>query len=212
MINRLDVIVLGLLRARPRTGYDVRKWLGTYGRTIGYTAVPSQIYRQLARLEERGWAESVTDPRSSGPDGRLYSITDAGRDTFHEWATSEYEPVPRPMDPEFQVRMFFTQHLGPEALLRLVRTELSYRRAQHQHPSPYDPTILAEDAGADETAWAEEVYLLASERGRLLASVLITWLELTEARLDRLAASARAARPGRGDRTRDDADAADRTS
>jgi DNA-binding PadR family transcriptional regulator len=70
MIKRLDVIVLGLLTARPRTGYDVRKWLETYGRVIGYSAPPSQIYRQLTRLEDRGWAESVIDPRSSGPDAK----------------------------------------------------------------------------------------------------------------------------------------------
>ena len=72
MIKRLDVIVLGLLTARPRTGYDVRKWLDTYGRVMGYTAPPSQIYRQLARMEERGWAESVLD---RAPPGRTRSCT-----------------------------------------------------------------------------------------------------------------------------------------
>jgi DNA-binding PadR family transcriptional regulator len=183
MIKRLDVIVLGLLTARPRTGYDVRKWLDTYGRIVGYSAPSSQIYRQLARLEDRGWAESVIDPRSSGPDAKLYTLTDAGGQAFDEWASAPYEPVPRPMDPDFQVRMTFTQHLGPEALLELVRTELHFRREQHQHPTPHDPTLLPEDASPQDRAWSQEVYLLGSQRGRFLVSTFITWLETTEARL-----------------------------
>ena len=183
MIKRLDVIVLGLLTARPRTGYDVRKWLDTYGRVVGYTAPASQIYRQLARLEDRGWAESVLDPRTSGPDARLYTLTAAGREAFDEWATAPYEPTPRPLDPDFQVRMIFTQHLGPNALLELVRTELRFRREQHQHPLPDDPTMLPDDASPEQRAWLQEVQLLSTQRGRYVVSSFITWLEATEARL-----------------------------
>jgi DNA-binding PadR family transcriptional regulator len=183
MIKRLDVIVLGLLTARPRTGYDVRKWLDTYGRVMGYSAPASQIYRQLARLEDRGWAESVLDPRTSGPDAKLYTLTGAGRAAFDEWATGPYEPSQRPMDPDFQVRMTFTQHLGPEALLKLVRAELQFRRVQHQHPLPHDPSLLPEDATPEQRAWLQEVQLLGTQRGRYVVSAFIAWLEATEARL-----------------------------
>jgi DNA-binding PadR family transcriptional regulator len=183
MIKRLDVIVLGLLTARARTGYDVRKWLDTYGRVVGYTTPASQIYRQLARMEERGWAQSVHDPRSSGPDAKLYILSDAGRTAFAEWATAPYEPSQRPMDPDFQVRMTFTHHLGPEALLELVRTELQFRREQHQHPLPHDLSRLPDDATPEQWAWLQEVELLGAQRGRLVVSAFIAWLELTEARL-----------------------------
>jgi DNA-binding PadR family transcriptional regulator len=183
MIKRLDVIVMGLLRARPRTGYDVRKWLDVQGRVVGYSAPTSQIYRQLARLADRGWARSVADPRSSGPDAKLYEITDEGRQAFDEWARSPYEPAERPLDPDFQVRMQFSQHLGPAAILDLVRIELRYRRVQHEHPLPYDPTLLPEDAGPAEQRWAQEMFLLLTQRGRFVVSNYITWLETTEARL-----------------------------
>jgi DNA-binding PadR family transcriptional regulator len=195
MIKRLDVIVLGLLTARSRTGYDVRKWLDTYGRGVGYTAPASQIYRQLARLEDRGWAESVRDPRTSGPDAKLYTLTDAGRQAFDEWATGPYEPSQRPMDPDFQVRMTFTQHLGPEALLELVRTELRFRQEQHQHPLPHDPTLLPDDATPEQRAWLQEVQLLATQRGRYVVSSFITWLEATEARLTLLVQNRRRGLP-----------------
>jgi DNA-binding PadR family transcriptional regulator len=183
MIKTLDVILLGLLRARPRTGYDVRKWLDVYGRVLGYSAPSSQIYRQLVRLEDRGWAESVVDPRSTGPDAKLYNLSEAGREAFDAWATAPYVPLPRPLDPDFQLRFQFTQHLGPEALLAVVRTELRFRVDQHRDPLPFDPTLVPEDADDDEIAWSKEVYLLGTQRGRFLVSTLITWLEATEARL-----------------------------
>ena len=189
MIKRLDVIVLGLLKARPRTGYDIRKWLDTYGRIMGYSAPTSQIYRQLTRLAERDWAYTVADPRSSGPDAKLYVLTDLGHEVFEEWATSPYEPAERPMDPDFQVRLRFTQHRGPAAALDLVRTELHYRRAQHERQFPYHPTLLPEEAGPAERAWDREMHLMLNQRGRLLASTLITWLETTEVRLAALVES-----------------------
>ena len=190
MIKRLDAIALGLLRGRPRTGYDIWKWLDEQGRSIGYTPATSQIYRQLARMVERGWASTVHDPRTSGPDAKLYVISDSGLSAFEEWVDSPYIPVERPMDPEFQVRVFLTQHRGPKAVLALVRTELRFRRSQHEQPMPYDPYLLPDDAPPSERAWDREMYLIMSQRGRLVASTFVTWLESAEARLSLLADAA----------------------
>jgi DNA-binding PadR family transcriptional regulator len=190
MIKRLDAIALGLLRSRAQTGYDIWKWLDEQGRTIGYMPATSQIYRQLARMVERGWASTVADPRTSGPDAKLYIISDKGRAAFDEWVDSPYIPVERPMDPEFQVRMLLTQHRGPKAVLELVRTELRFRRAQHEQPIPYDPSLLSENAPASERAWDLEMYLIMTQRGRLVASTFVTWLETAEQRLAILADAA----------------------
>jgi DNA-binding PadR family transcriptional regulator len=207
LIKRLDVILLGLLTARPRTGYDIRKWLDTYGNYFGYSAPTSQIYRQMARLVERNWAYSVVDPRSSGPDAKLYTITDEGRAAFEDWVSSPYEPAQRPMDPYFQLRLLFSQHRGPAKILELVRTELDFRRAQHEQPvSDFSASLLPEDAGPAERAWAREMYLVQNQRGRFLASTLITWLETTEARLAVLVESAeQQTDDARGSRPSDDA-------
>jgi DNA-binding PadR family transcriptional regulator len=184
LIKRLDVVLLGLLSARPRTGYDIRKWLDSYGNYFGYSAPTSQIYRQMARLVERNWAYSVVDPRSSGPDAKLYTITDEGRTAFEDWVSSPYEPAERPMDPYFQMRLLFSQHRGPATILALVRTELAFRRAQHEHPlSDFSVSLLPQEAGPEGRAWAREMYLMLNQRGRFIASNLITWLETTEQRL-----------------------------
>ncbi len=183
VLQRLDVVVLGLLADRPRTGYDIRKWLDRYGWTLGYTAQTSQIYRHLGRLMDRGWASVQHDPRVTGPDAKLYGITEPGRVAFEGWVDSPYEPAERPMDPDFQVRMHFSRHRGPEVLLDLVRTELTYRREQHARRLPRDASAVAMDASVSDRDWAEEVALLLNQRGRLLASNLIAWLESTEERL-----------------------------
>ena len=189
MLQRLDVITLGLLRERPRTGYDVRKWLDRYGWALGYSAQTSQIYRQLGRLIDRGWARSTADPRRTGPDGKLYALTEEGRAAFEDWVDSPFEPAARPMDPDLQVRMHFSRHRGPAALLALVRTELQVRRAQHDRRTPFDADLLPEHAQATEAAWTREVHLLLEGRGRLLSANLIAWLEAAEERLALLASS-----------------------
>jgi DNA-binding PadR family transcriptional regulator len=190
MLQKLDIVTLGLLRQQPHTGYDVRKWLDRSGWALGYTAQTSQIYRQLGRLLERGWAVSTPDPRDTGPDGKLYALTDEGRAAFEEWVDSPYQPPERPMDPDFQVRMYFSRHRGPGLLLDLVRTELHFRRAQHDRRLPADAALVPAEADPAEAAWAREVHILLDDRGRLLRANLLVWLESAETRLALLAESA----------------------
>lgn len=190
MLQRLDVVTLGLLRQRPHTGYDVRKWLDRYGWALGYTAQTSQIYRQLGRRLERGWVDSTPDPRRTGPDAKLYALTDEGRSVFEEWVDSPYEPAERPMDPDFQVRMYFSRHRGPAALLELVRVEQRFRRAQHERRLPFGAEFPPATPDARDDAWAHEVHLLLEGRGRLLGANLLAWLEAAEGRLALLASSA----------------------
>ncbi|WP_150309207.1 PadR family transcriptional regulator [Planctomonas psychrotolerans] len=190
MLQRLDIVTLGLLAQHPHTGYDVRKWLDRYGWALGYTARTSQIYRQLGRLLERGWVDSTPDPRRSGPDAKLYALTERGRITFEEWVDSPYEPAERPMDPDFQVRMFFSRSRGPGALLELVRIEQRFRRAQHDRRLSIDHDSVSPGVDSAEVAWNREVNLLLDGRGRLLGANLLAWLEAAEARLELLASGA----------------------
>lgn len=183
MLSRLEAISLGLLSSRPRTGYDVRKWFDVYGRLFGYSAQTSQIYRQLGRLVERGWARVVPDPRTTGPDAKLYVLTEEGRAQFADWLLSPHVPSQRPMDPDFQLRLHFSAQLGPEAALGLVREELRFRRKQHEVPLPMDESAIPEGANAAMTEWIRDLALMSEERGRALASTYIDWLEAAERRL-----------------------------
>ncbi len=183
-LGRLEVILLGLLSTGDRTGYDVWKWLEGHGPFVGYMAKTSQIYRQLGKLVEWGWATSFPDPRSSGPDAKLYRITDRGRDALREWINSPYVPSPRPLDPDFQVRLRFAGSIGPEKALELVQIELEYRKAREASiDRTFDEVLVSADAAAREREWQKEWFLIQNERGHYMVSNLIAWLEATERRL-----------------------------
>jgi DNA-binding PadR family transcriptional regulator len=188
-LGRLEVILLSLLSTSARTGYDVRKWLDRHGAYVGYSAQTSQIYRQLGKLVDREWAVPIPDPRDSGPDAKLYQITDEGRRKLQEWIDSPYEPPLRPLDPDFQVRLRFAGTHSPEKALELVRTELRFRR-EHRQNHLIVTELAEEDFGPDEDEderyWREELIRLQSERGLYMVNSLMAWLEATEVRLEAL--------------------------
>lgn len=186
-LGRLEVILLSLLSTRARTGYDVRKWLDRHGVYVGYSAQTSQIYRQLGKLVDQDWAVPVPDPRDSGPDAKLYQITDEGRLKLQEWIDSPYEPPLRPLDPDFQVRLRFAGTHSPEKALELVRTELRFRREHRQNHlivAELSEEDYAPDEDEDERYWREELMRLQSERGLYMVNSLMAWLEATEVRLE----------------------------
>ncbi|MBU8865855.1 PadR family transcriptional regulator [Paenarthrobacter sp. MMS21-TAE1-1] len=186
-LGRLEVILLSLLSTSARTGYDVRKWLDRHGAYVGYSAQTSQIYRQLGKLVDREWAFPVPDPRNSGPDAKLYQLTDEGRRKLQEWIDSPYEPPLRPLDPDFQVRLRFAGTDSPEKALELVRTELQFRR-EHRQDHMFTTELAEQDSGPDldedERYWREELLRLQSERGLYMVNSLMAWLEATEIRLE----------------------------
>jgi DNA-binding PadR family transcriptional regulator len=187
-LRALDVILLGLLSTGERTGYDVRKWIDHHGPFVGHRAQTSQIYRQLARLVERGWATTRTDPRDSGPDAKLYVLTDVGQERFGDWVDSPYVPARRPLDPDLQVRLRFAGRTGPRKALEIVRIELEYRREQERTRTPWDETVVARDADDADLRWQREWYGMQLERGHYMTRTLIAWLEATERRLEGLLA------------------------
>lgn len=188
-LGRLEVILLSLLSTSARTGYDVRKWLDRHGPYVGYSEQTSQIYRQLGKLVDREWAFPTPDPRESGPDAKLYQITDEGRRVLQEWIDSPYEPPLRPLDPDFQVKLRFAGTQSPENALELVRTELRFRREHRQHHlivMDLTDEDFGPDEDEDERYWREELIRLQSERGLYMVNSLMAWLEATEVRLEAL--------------------------
>ncbi|MYE17755.1 MAG: PadR family transcriptional regulator [Gemmatimonadetes bacterium] len=79
----LKHILLGLLR-EPATGYDLK---ATFNETISHfwSAELGQIYPTLRRLEGEGLLHSRVEPSEKGPNRRVYSLTDEGREELSEW-------------------------------------------------------------------------------------------------------------------------------
>ena len=82
--------VLGLLALEgERSGYDLAKQAE---RSVGHVWAPtkSHLYAVLRRLSELGLVAARTVAQERRPDKQLYTLTDAGRETFARWLD---EPV-----------------------------------------------------------------------------------------------------------------------
>ncbi|MFG2629262.1 PadR family transcriptional regulator [Streptomyces sp. NPDC048473] len=182
---QLDFVILGLLALRRFSGYDLRRWMDGKGQYLGYGVQLPQIYRRLAKLVERGWAEYDIDPRDGAPDAKVYRLTEDGRAALLDWARSPYEPSTRPHDPDFKIRFIFAGQLDREIAIDLVRTELDYRLRQTagKNGALELPDYEAQIPEID-PAWAREVHLLAHEDGYASSRSYIVWLQLTLQRLE----------------------------
>lgn len=86
--------ILGILCfERELTAYDVKKWADASLRHFYWAPATSHVYRELARLEDRGLVEargaSTAEPRTK----RVYRITPGGRAAVARWAA---EPTEEP--------------------------------------------------------------------------------------------------------------------
>src|SRR5262252_5538583 len=117
--------LLGVLKDRPLTGYDlVRYFQGTLG--FLWSAPQSQIYPELRRMEAAGLVTATVKPRGQRAQKRIYSVTDAGMAELRRWAT-DFMPLPAQRDPLFLKAAFFD--LAP---LEAVREQLRAHIAQYQ--------------------------------------------------------------------------------
>lgn len=177
---QIDYVILGLLAARPFSGYDIHKWLSGPGRFVGYTAQRPHIYRTLSKLDERGWVRYEVDPGQGKPDAKRYRLTEAGHRALLDWANSPYVPAPRLMDPEFNVRFIFAGQLDRAIAISLLRTELQYRQQQLQNPTRLeDWAVDLDPAPGLDMRWAGNVYRLAHENGRSSMLSFVDWLQQT---------------------------------
>ncbi|MFF2193071.1 helix-turn-helix transcriptional regulator [Streptomyces sp. NPDC058157] len=184
--------VLGLLSfPGERTGYELKKWADSSLRFFYWSPAISQIYAELRRLEELGYASSAR----SGPEElrakRRYAITDAGRQALAGWAADTAEAGPPVLKHGLLLRIWLGHLSEPERLRAMVADHLERTRAEL--------AAVREAMGhaADVPEWAFPVLALRWAERQHLAE-----LELGEALLADLAqaqgpAGARPARAGR---------------
>ena len=73
-----ELLILSLLEARPRHGYDLAKLI--YARSAGeLTFHIDSLYPLLYRLEERGWIKGVWVEKPDERRRRFYRVTPQGR-------------------------------------------------------------------------------------------------------------------------------------
>jgi len=138
-------VVLGMLAARPRSGYEIKQLVDSSARFF-WAASYGQIYPELRRLESDGLIEGE-DASKGGRSRRVYKLTKAGREALREWllgstVTIEYRD-------ESLLRLFFADALPREEALLLLEGRkkgheqyLEVLRAIEQLPGGKDPDFV----------------------------------------------------------------------
>ncbi|MGG8405431.1 PadR family transcriptional regulator [Streptomyces sp. 12297] len=155
--------VLGLLSfPGERTGYELKKWADSSLRFFYWSPAISQIYAELRRLEELGYAGS----RRSGPEEarakRRYAITPRGRAALARWAADTGESGPPVLKHGLLLRVWLGHLADPDRLRELV--------AEHAERTLGELAQVraAQEQSRDVPQWAfPELVLKWSERQHL---------------------------------------------
>jgi DNA-binding PadR family transcriptional regulator len=170
--------VLGMLAIEPATGYDLAQRF-TKSMANAWHAGHSQIYPELARLQEGGMVEVVGEgPRRS----RTYAATDAGREELRRWMT-ETEAT-RTQRSETGVRWFLLAVLEPEDRRIALDQELAFMASEADR--------LQAVADALEAMPGPHPFRGTVDLGLRVNSVMADWL-----REQRAATERKPERPGR---------------
>jgi DNA-binding PadR family transcriptional regulator len=113
-LNATAASLLGFLYSGPSSGWDL---LNTARRMIGkfWSITPSQVYRELAAMEEAGL---ISAGRSGPRDRRPYTLTAKGRRAFEEWI--HQEPGPELIRYPLLLTLAFGSHLDPGTMAGFV--------------------------------------------------------------------------------------------
>jgi DNA-binding PadR family transcriptional regulator len=128
-----SLVLLGLLRNGPRTGYDLHWIVRSHGELYA-DLKKANVYYLLDRLAREGYLDVRAEPGARGPrrERLIYSLNDRGRARFHELLEQvlrSYEPVPSSIG----AAIVFLPELPQDRAVRLLeerQQSVSQRRAQ----------------------------------------------------------------------------------
>ncbi|THA82705.1 PadR family transcriptional regulator [Streptomyces sp. A0592] len=169
--------VLGLLSfPGERTGYELKKWADSSLRFFYWSPAISQIYAELRRLEELGYASSARSGPEEPRAKRRYAITGAGREALSGWAADTAQAGPPVLKHGLLLRIWLGHLAEPARLRAMVGEHLERTRGE------LAAVREAVEQAADVPEWAFPGLALRWSERRHLAE-----LELGEALLADLA-------------------------
>jgi DNA-binding PadR family transcriptional regulator len=121
--------VLGILSFGERTGYECKKYADGSFHFFFWSPSFSQIYAELRRLEQAGYATSRTDGGDGSREKRLYRITGAGEQALQAWVR-ESPVMPPVLKHSVLLRVWLGHVIGDTDLLRIVEEHREFARRQ----------------------------------------------------------------------------------
>ncbi len=117
--------ILVCLTERPMTGYELAK---TFDASIGFfwKADHQQIYRELARLRDRGHIQGREVVQSGKPNKLVYTLTSEGKVALRHWAVRPSNPSS--IKDDLLVRLYALDSVDIDPLRADLMARLEYHR------------------------------------------------------------------------------------
>jgi PadR family transcriptional regulator AphA len=160
-------ILLGLLHAQPRHGYDLAREFAP-GTTLGEVLhlEPALLYANLKKLERAGFIHATLEPQESRPPRKVFALTPAGEEELRAWLS---EPVSRTRDlrVEFLLKLHVARACDPGLATELI--------AQQREVCAGFVESLAAQLADEQDDFRQLVMEMRLEQNR----ALLKWLEKT---------------------------------
>lgn len=196
----LSDAILVLLTEQPMSGYDLAK---TFDGSIGFfwTADHPQIYRELARLKERGHVIVREVIQNGRPNKLIYTITSSGLTALKTW--SQKPSLPAPIKDDLLVRLYALESVDLAAL----RIQLAHRLELHVDRRRRFQTILERHYSGKALSLPQTGRLIGLRMGLRYEQACIEWCEDALQSLPRSSGAAAVSslepeNPGQSDRNR----------
>ncbi|MDQ3722954.1 MAG: PadR family transcriptional regulator [Actinomycetota bacterium] len=167
--------VLGLVAKRPGSGYDLTAFADRSVRFFSPIS-RSQLYSELARLEELGWVSGTAIAQERYPNKRVYETTPAGIVALRGWLDRAPQPRQRQRTKDtFVLKVFLGSLMNPDLLTEQLR---DYReRAQRLHA---ELSAVIEHIDALPPTGSRRFGRASARYGVLQAEATIAWTEEIE--------------------------------
>jgi DNA-binding PadR family transcriptional regulator len=178
-LNATAKVILGLLGARPRSGYEIKQLVDHSARFF-WAASYGQIYPELKRLANAGLVEGTDSPQGARQ-RTVYELTEEGRRVAEDWIRKP--PAQPETRDEGLLKLFFAGTLEPARTAELARERAAQAREVHTQLSaiqrmveegalpegspeakPDEGSLLVLSFGVEHSAWIAEWFEQAADR------------------------------------------------
>jgi len=121
MINQ-ELILLGLLRERPRHGYEIKKQIREILSLFAGVELKS-IYYPLRILEKRGLVVQRASKQGRRPQRFVYELTPKGESRFNALLAESLLKLTRPQF-SLDVSLYFLRYIKPEVAKRRLHARI----------------------------------------------------------------------------------------
>ncbi len=165
----LSYAILAILADTACSGYDLAK---QFDGSVGYfwAASHQQIYRELAKLEQKGWIEAELVAQASRPNKKIFALTGLGQQAMVHWI-GQPSKISRTKE-EILVKLFAGHLVEPPVLL----TELQrYQREHEQQLQVYQQIELEVFSRPEQLPRSAKYQYLTLQQGIRYEKGLLDW-------------------------------------